>query len=145
MAKLTLQEKKEIYEKKKRYERGYKDFWLLLLIVVAAWILEFPAVLGLMLSESREHFHSYGVFMIVVSLVGHLTTVLLLALDKRKASIIISVISGVLIILFCSLIYIGYERALNTSEMMIQQILVSYVIPAVMVPIADIIMVKRRI
>lgn len=145
MAKLTLQEKKEIYEKQKRYERGYKDFWVLLLIVVAAWILEFPAVLGLMLSESREHFHSYGVFMIVVSLVGHLTTVLLLALDKRTASIIVSVVSGVLIILFCSLIYIGYERALNTSEMMIQQILVSYVIPAVIVPVADIIMVKRRI
>ncbi len=145
MAKLSLKEKELLKEKRRRYQKGYKDFWWLLLITVGAWLLEAPAVIGLLISESRTHFHSYGVFMIVVSTIGYLTTVLLLALDKRRASIIISCISGALILLFCAFVYAGYDSALNTSEMKIMQIIISYVIPALAVPTADIIMVNRRI
>jgi len=82
--------------------------------------------------------------MLVVSVVGFSLTVLLLALDKRRASIIVSVVSAALILLFCALIYAGYESAINTSDMQVMQIVVSYVTP-VIVPIADIIMVNRRI
>lgn len=145
MPKETIKEKEARKEKQLRYERGYKDYWWLLAIVVFVWILELPAVYGLVVSESREHFNSYGVFMIITSLVGHLATVLLLALDKRKASIIVSCIAGVLIILYCTLIYSGYDSALNTSDLKIMQIIVSYVIPAVAVPFANIIMVNKRL
>ncbi len=144
MPKETLKEKELQREKQLRYQYGYKDFWLLAAIVLFVWLLEAPAIFGLLVSESRKHFNSYGVFMLVTSLVGHISTVLLLAFDKRKASIIVSCVAGGLILLYCSLIYVGYESALNTSEMMVQQIIVSYVIPAAAVPVADIIMVNRR-
>jgi putative membrane protein len=77
--------------------------------------------------------------------IGIVATVLLLALDKRKASIIVSCIAGVLIILYCTLVYSGYDSALNTSDLKIMQIIVSYVIPAVAVPFANIIMVNKRL
>lgn len=144
MAKLTLKEKDETKEKIRRRDGGYKDFWLLLGFVVLTWILELPAIVGLLMSESREHFHYYGVFMIVASVVGYLLSVLLLALDKRGASMTLSIISGALILLFCALIYSGYESALNTSELMIVQIVTSYAVPALLVPISNIIMVRRR-
>ena len=144
MAKQTLKEKEELRKREERKKHGYKDFWYLALIVLGVWLLEAPAVAGLLLSESRSHFNSYGIFMLVVSVVGFSLTVLLLALDKRRASIIVSVVSAALILLFCALIYAGYESAINTSDMQVMQIVVSYVTP-VIVPIADIIMVKRRI
>ena len=145
MPKETIKEKEIKREKQLRYERGYRDYWWLLGIVLFVWILESPAVYGLIVSKSREHFNSYGVFMIVTSLVGHLSTVLLLSLDKRKASIIVSCITGALIILYCTLIYSGYERALNTSDLNILQMIISYIMPAVAVPFADIIMINRRL
>ena len=145
MPKETIKEKEIKREKQLRYERGYKDFWWLLGIVIFEWILEAPACFGLVSSESRAHFNSYGVFMIVTSFVGHLSTVLLLSLDKRKTSIIVSCVTGALIILYCTLIYSGYESALNTSDLNVMQIITSYVIPAVAVPFADIIMVNRRL
>ena len=127
MPKETIKEKEIKREKQLRFERGYRDYW---------WLLG---------SESRNHFNSYGVFMIVTSLVGHLSAVLLLFFDKRKASIIVSCVAGALIVLYCTLIYSGYESALNTSDLNVLQIIVSYVIPAVAVPFADIIMVNRRL
>ena len=145
MPKLSLKEKQVQKEKQARFERGYKDYWYLLLITVVSWLLESPAVAGLLMSESRNHFNTYGVFMIVASTVGFLSAVLLLAFDKRTASIIVSIASGLFIILTCTLIYAGYERALNTTEMNVMQIIVSYAIPAVSVPLANIIMVNRRI
>lgn len=144
MAKQTLKEKELLKQKEERKRKGYKDFWYLLLIVFGVWLLEAPAVAGLLLSNSRQHFNSYGIFMLIVSVVGFLLTVLLLALDKRRASIVISCISAGLILLFCALVYAGYESAINTSEMNVIQIIVSYVTPLA-VPIADIIMVNRRI
>lgn len=144
MARLTLKEKEEQRERQRRKERGYRDYWFLLLIVGIVWLLETPAVVGLLLSESRSHFFSYGIFMIILSVGGFLTAVLLLALDKRKASVIVSSITAVLILLICALIYAGYQRAINISEMNVQQIIVSYVTPLA-VPIANIIMVSRRI
>jgi len=144
MAKQTLKEKEVLKKREGRKARGYKDFLYLALIVFVVWLLEAPAVYGLILSGSRSHFNSYGIFMLVVSVVGFSLTVLLLALDKRRASIIVSIVSAALILLFCALIYTGYESALNTSDMNIMQIIVSYVTP-VAVPIADIIMVNRRI
>ena len=143
MPKQTLKEKEILKKSEERKNRGYKDFWYLLLIVAVIWLLQAPAVAGLLLSDSRSHFNSYGVFMLVVSVVGFYLTVLLLALDKRRASIIVSVVSAALILLFCALIYTGYESAINTSEMNVLQIIVSYV-SAVAVPIADIIMVNKR-
>ena len=144
MPKLSLKEKQVQKEKQARFERGYKDYLYLLLITVVCWILESPAVAGLLMSESRNHFNTYGVFMIVAS-VGFLISVLLLAFDKRKASIIVSVASGLFIVLTCTLIYAGYERAVNTTEMNMMQIIVSYAVPAISVPFANIIMVNRRI
>lgn len=144
MAKLTIKEKEIQNKNMERKQRGYKDFWLLLGIVVFVWLLESPAIVGLLMSDTRSHFHSYGVFMIILSTVGFLTAVLLLALDKRKASIIISSVSSLLILLICALIYVGYERALNTSDMNVAQIIVSYVMPLI-VPISNAIMVSRRI
>lgn len=144
MAKLTLKEKEIQKKLEDRKARGYKDFWYLALIVLVVWLLETPAIYGLISSESRTHFNSYGIFMLVVSVVGFSVTVLLLALDKRRASIIVSVVSAALILLFCALIYAGYEKAINTSDMNVMQIIVSYV-SAVAVPIADVIMVNRRI
>ena len=144
MPKQTLKEKEVLREKEERKQKGYKDFWYLLLIVLGVWTLEAPAVVGLILSDSREHFNSYGIFMLVVSVVGFLATVLLLAFDKRRASIVVSCISAGLILLFCALIYAGYESAINTSDMNVMQIIVSYVTPLA-VPIADIIMVNRRL
>ncbi|MBQ7799668.1 MAG: hypothetical protein IJ370_04175 [Oscillospiraceae bacterium] len=144
MPKQTLKEKEVLREKEERKQKGYKDFWYLLLIVLGVWMLEAPAVVGLILSDSREHFNSYGIFMLVVSVVGFLATVLLLAFDKRRASIVVSCISAGLILLFCALIYAGYESAINTSNMNVMQIIVSYVTPLA-VPIADIIMVNRRL
>ena len=143
MPKQTLKEKEILKQKEERRQKGYKDFWYLLLIVLGVWLLEAPAVAGLLLSSSRQHFNSYGIFMLIVSVVGFLLTVLLLAFDKRRASIIVSCISAGLILLFCALIYAGYESAINTSEMNVMQIIVSYVTPLA-VPIADIIMVNRR-
>ncbi len=143
MPKQTLKEKELLREKEERKNRGYKDYLFLLLIVVLVWLLEAPAIAGLILSDSRAHFNSYGIFMLVVSVVGFLLTVLLLALDKRRASIIVSCVSAGLILLFCALIYAGYESAINTSQMNVMQIIVSYVTPLA-VPIADIIMVNRR-
>ena len=144
MPKQTLKEKELLKEKTERKNKGYKDFWFLLLIVVLVWLLETPAIVGLLMSDSRQHFNSYGTFMLVVSVVGFLATVLLLAFDKRKASIVVSCISAGLILLFCALIYAGYESAINTSEMNVMQIIVSYVTP-IAVPVADIIMVNRRL
>ncbi len=144
MPKQTLKEKEILKRKEERKRKGYKDFWYLLLIVFGVWILEAPAVVGLLLSNSREHFNSYGIFMLIVSVVGFSLTVLLLALDKRRASIIVSCISAGLILLFCALVYAGYESAINTSEMNVMQIIISYVTPLA-VPIADIIMVNRRL
>ncbi len=144
MPKQTLKEKELLKEKIERKNKGYKDFWFLSLIVVLVWLLETPAIAGLLLSDSRTHFNSYGAFMLVVSVVGFVTTVLLLAFDKRRASIVVSCISAGLILLFCALIYAGYESAINTSEMNVMQIIVSYVTPLA-VPIADIIMVNRRL
>jgi len=144
MPKQTLKEKELLKEKTERKNKGYKDFWFLLLIVVLVWLLETPAIVGLLMSDSRQHFNSYGTFMLVVSVVGFLATVLLLALDRRKASIVVSCISAGLILLFCALIYAGYESAINTSEMNVMQIIVSYVTP-IAVPVADIIMVNRRL
>ena len=144
MAKLTIKEKEIQKENELRKKRGYKDFWLLLIIVFVIWLLQSPAIFGLISSDTRSHFHSYGVFMIVISSVGFLTAVLLLALDKRKASIIISSVSSLLILLICALIYVGYERAINTSDMNIAQIIVSYV-SSIIVPVANAIMVSRRI
>lgn len=144
MPKLSLKEKQAQKAKQARFERGYKDYWYLLLITAVCWLLEFPAILGLLMSESRNHFNTYGVFMIVAS-VGFLVAVILLAFDKRKASIIVSVVSGLFVILNCTLIYAGYERAVNTTEMNALQIIISYAIPAVAVPLANIIMVNRRI
>ena len=143
MPKQTLKEKELLRQKEDRKNRGYKDYLFLLLIVVLVWLLEAPAIAGLLLSNSRAHFNSYGIFMLVVSVVGFLATVLLLAFDKRRASIIVSCSSAGLILLFCALIYAGYESAINTSEMNVMQIIVSYVTPLA-VPIADIIMVNRR-
>ena len=144
MPKQTLKEKELLKEKTERKNKGYKDFWFLLLIVVLVWLLETPAIVGLLMSDSRQHFNSYGTFMLVVSVVGFLATVLLLAFDRRKASIVVSCISAGLILLFCALIYAGYESAINTSEMNVMQIIVSYVTP-IAVPVADIIMVNRRL
>lgn len=144
MAKLTIKEKEIQNKNIERKQRGYKDFWLLLGIVAFVWLLESPAIVGLLMSDTRSHFHSYGVFMIILSTVGFLTAVLLLALDKRKASVIISSVSSLLILLICALIYVGYERALNTSDMNVAQIIVSYVMPLI-VPISNAIMVSRRI
>ncbi|MEE1279343.1 MAG: hypothetical protein UHH95_00750 [Oscillospiraceae bacterium] len=144
MSKLTLKEKEIQREKLSRKERGYKDFWFLLIIVGIVWLLQAPAVVGLLGSDTRSHFHSYGIFMIFFSVIGFLLSVLLLALDKRKASVIISCVAAASILLICALIYAGYERALNTSEMNVAQIIVSYVTPLA-VPIANIIMVKKRI
>ncbi len=144
MAKQTIKEKEEQRKKQERYERGYKDYWFLLLITFICWILESPAVYGLLADSSRDHFPPYGVAILVVSTVGYLLAVLLLALDKRKGSIIASVTSGLLIVLFCAFIYAGYERA-HKSEFNVAQIVVSYAIPAVAVPLANIIMVNRRL
>lgn len=144
MSKLTIKEKEIQREKLSRKERGYKDFWFLLIIVGIVWLLQTPAVVGLLGSDTRSHFHFYGIFMIFFSVIGFLLSVLLLALDKRKASVIISCVAVAGILLICALIYMGYERALNTSEMNIAQIIVSYVTPLA-VPIANIIMVKKRI
>ena len=144
MPKQTLKEKELLKEKTERKNKGYKDFWFLLLIVVLVWLLETPAIVGLLMSDSRQHFNSYGTFMLVVSVVGFLATVLLLALDRRKASIVVSCITAGLILLFCALIYAGYESAINTSEMNVMQIIVSYVTP-IAVPVADVIMVNRRL
>ncbi len=144
MPKLTLKEKEIQREKLSRKERGYKDFWFLLIIVGIVWLLQIPAIVGLLGSDTRSHFHSYGVFMIFFSVIGFSLSVLLLYLDKRKASVIISCVAAVGILLICALIYVGYERALNTSEMNVAQIIVSYVTPLA-VPIANIIMVKKRI
>jgi len=144
MPKQTLKEKEEMRIKEERYAKGYKDYLYLALMVFVVWLLETPAVVGLLLSDSRSHFNSYGIFMIVVSVIGFSLSVLLLALDKRRASIIISCTSAALILLFCALIYAGYDSALNTSEMQIMQIIVSYVSP-VSIPIANIIMVNKRI
>ena len=144
MPKQTLKEKELLKEKTERKNKGYKDFWFLLLIVVLVWLLETPAIVGLLMSDSRQHFNSYGTFMLVVSVVGFLATVLLLAFDRRKASIVVSCITAGLILLFCALIYAGYESAINTSEMNVMQIIVSYVTP-IAVPVADIIMVNRRL
>lgn len=144
MPKQTLKEKEEYKQKLERYSKGYKDYWYLLLLTVVVWILESPAVAGLLMSDSRSHFHSYGIFMAVVSVVGFLLSVLLLALDKRRASIILSCVSAGLILLFCALVYTGYESALNTSGLQVVQIIVSYVTP-VSIPVANIIMVNKRI
>lgn len=144
MPKQTLKEKEEYKQKLERYSKGYKDYWYLLLITVIVWLLETPAVAGLLMSNSRNHFHSYGIFMAVVSVVGFLVSVLLLALDKRKASIIISCVSAGLILLFCALVYVGYESAINTSGLQVLQIIVSYISP-VSIPVANIIMVNKRI
>ena len=144
MPKLSLKEKQIQNEKQARYERGYKDYLYLLLATAVCLLLESPAIIGLLMSESRNHFNTYGVFMIVAS-VGFLISVLLLALDKRKASIIVSVASGLFIVLTCTLIYAGYESALNTTEMNALQIIISYAIPAISVPTLNIIMVNRRI
>ena len=144
MPKQTLKEKELAKKIEQRKSRGYRDYLYLLLIVVVVWLLEAPAIIGLLHPESKSHFNSYGSFMLIVSLVGFSLTVLLLALDKRKASVIISVVSAALILLFCALIYTGYEGVLGTSENNAVQIIVSYVTP-VIIPIADIIMVKRRI
>ncbi len=144
MAKLTNKEKQELKEKQRRYERGYKDYWFLLLITVVVWVLESPAVFGLLTSESRQHFYAYGVGIIIASTVGFLLSVLLLALDKRRASIIVSCVSAGIILIICALVYAGYNRALNTSNLMVMQIITSYITP-VAVPVANIIMVNRRI
>ena len=144
MPKLTLKEKEELKVKKERYSKGYKDYLYLALMVFVVWLLETPAVIGLLLSDSRSHFNSYGIFMIVVSVIGFSLSVLLLALDKRRASIILSCVSAALILLFCALIYSGYDSALNTSGMQIMQIIISYVSP-VSIPIANIIMVNKRL
>ena len=144
MPKLTLKEKEELKVKKERYSKGYKDYLYLALMVFVVWLLETPAVIGLLLSDSRSHFNSYGIFMIVVSVIGFSLSVLLLALDKRRASIILSCVSAALILLFCALIYSGYDSALNTSGMQIMQIIISYVNP-VSIPIANIIMVNKRL
>lgn len=143
MAKLTLKEKEMQREMQSRKESGYKDFWYLLLTVGIVWLLETPAIVGLLGSDTRSHFHSYGVFMIFFSVVGFLTAVLLLALNKKKASIIISCTSAAFILLICALIYVGYKSALNTSDMNVAQIIVSYVTPLA-VPVANIIMVTKR-
>ena len=144
MAKLTIKEKEIQMDRELKKKRGYKDFWFLLIIVAVIWLLQSPAIVGLLSSDTRSHFHSYGVFMIVISTVGFLSAVLLLAFDKRKASVILSSVSSVLILLICALIYIGYERAVNTSDMNVAQIIVSYV-SSVVVPVANAIMVSRRI
>ncbi len=144
MPKLTLKEKEITNKKLGLQNKGYKDFWWLLLIVFIIWLLESPAVVGLLLSDTRSHFHSYGIFMIFFSVIGFLTAVLLLALDKRKASIIVSCVSAGFILLICALIYVGYNRALNTSDMNVAQIIVSYITP-IAVPAFNIIMVNKRI
>ncbi len=143
MAKLSLKEKELNRERLEKKQKGYKDFWYLLIIVGIIWLLQFPAIIGLLMSDTRSHFHSYGIMMIVITTVGFLTSVLLLALDKRKSSILISSISSALILLICALIYWGYERALNVSNMHVAQIIVSYV-TSIIVPIANAIMVSRR-
>ena len=144
MAKLTIKEKELRNKQTEKLSKGYKDFWYLLIIVGVMWLLELPAIIGLLSSDTRSHFHSYGVFMIVIATVGFLSAVLLLALDKRKASVIVSSVSSVLILLICALIYWGYERALHVSNMHVLQIIVSYV-SSIIVPIANAIMVSRRI
>ena len=144
MPKRTLKEIERDRKQLERYNRGYKDFWALAAIVLGVWLLEAPAVIGLVLSQSRSHFNTYGTFMLIASVVGFGATVLLLALDKRKASIIVSIISFAVIVLVCVLVYKGYESAISTSGNHVQQIIASYVSPIV-VPIATIIMVKRRI
>lgn len=144
MAKLTLKEKELNRERQEKMRKGYKDFWYLLIIVGVVWLLQLPAIIGLLMSDTRSHFHSYGVFMIVITTVGFLTSVLLLALDKRKSSVLISSISAALILLICALIYWGYESALNVSNMHVAQIIVSYV-SGITVPIANAIMVSKRI
>ena len=58
MPKQTLKEKEEYKQKLERYSKGYKDYWYLLLLTVVVWILESPAVAGLLMSDSRSHFHS---------------------------------------------------------------------------------------
>lgn len=144
MPKLTLKEKELIREIEKKKKKGYKDFWYLLGIVVFVWLLQLPAIIGLINSDTRSHFHSYGVFMIIITTIGFLTAVLLLALDKRKASVIVSCVSAFLILLICALIYWGYERAVNVSNMHVAQIIVSYV-SGIIVPIANAMMVSKRI
>lgn len=144
MAKLTLKEKALQRERQEKKQKGYKDFWYLLIIVGVIWLMQLPAIIGLLMSDTRSHFHSYGIFMIVITTVGFLTSVLLLALDKRKASVIVSSASSLLILLTCALIYWGYERAVNVSNMHIAQIIVSYV-SSLIVPIVNAIMVSKRI
>ena len=144
MAKLSLKEKELNRERQEKIRKGYKDFWYLLIIVGVVWLMQLPAIIGLIMSDTRSHFHSYGIMMIVVTTVGFLTAVLLLALDKRKASIIVSSISAALILLICALIYVGYERAVNVSNMQVPQIIVSYV-SCIIVPVANAIMVNKRI
>lgn len=143
MAKLSLKEKELNRQREEKIKKGYKDFWYLLIIVGVIWLLQLPAIIGLLMSDTRSHFHSYGIMMIVITTVGFLTAVLLLALDKRKSSILISSISSALILLICALIYWGYERALNVSNMHVAQIIVSYV-TSIIVPIANAIMVSKR-
>lgn len=144
MAKLSLKEKELNRERQEKLKKGYKDFWYLLIIVGVVWLLQLPAIIGLLMSDTRSHFSSYGIMMIIITTVGFLTAVLLLALDKRKSSVLISSISAALILLICALIYWGYERALNVSNMHVAQIIVSYV-SSIIVPIANAIMVSRRI
>lgn len=143
MAKLSLKEKELNRQREEKLKKGYKDFWYLLIIVGVIWILQLPAIVGLLMSDTRNHFHSYGVMMIVITTVGFLTAVLLLALNKNKSSILISSVSAALILLICALIYWGYERALNVTNMHVAQIIVSYV-SSIIVPIANAIMVSRR-
>lgn len=143
MAKLTLKEKELARAAEEKNKKGYKDFWYLLGIVAFIWLLQLPAIIGLLMSDTRNHFHSYGIMMIVVTTVGFLTAVLLLALDKRKSSVLISSISSFLILLICALIYWGYERALHVSNMHVMQIIVSYA-SSIIVPIANAIMVSKR-
>ncbi len=144
MAKLTLKEKESLRKQTRRQEHRYRDLKWLILIVLGVWLFQSPAVYGLIVSTSRSHFRFYGWFLLLVSVLGFAVTVLLLALDCRRASIIVSWSAAALIMLVCALIYIGYNRALNTSNLHVPQIILSYGL-CLAVPIADTIAVRRRI
>lgn len=147
MAKTTLKEKELQKKKEARRKKGYNDYKILIRIVLFSFLLQAPAVLTL-LTRTSVLAVIFGVIMVVAN-IGYVRATMLLAHNKEELSVIYSLVSGALIILCCVLVYVnvfgdGYSESMELSDSQVPQIIVSYVIPAISVPLANIIMVKRR-